>query len=84
MLRMKGIVKVADDPSRPVVLHGVRHVFHPPVRLPAWPDGEESTRLVFIVKDIERPMIEGLFKAFTDEIDGAGAFQTDKTLSLGG
>ena len=33
MLRMKGIVKLADDPDRPVVLHGVQHVFHPPVRL---------------------------------------------------
>jgi G3E family GTPase len=84
MLRMKGIVKVADDPLRPVVLHGVQHVFHPPARLPYWPDEDHRTRLVFIVKDIEKPMIEGLFKAFTDEIDGAGAFHTDRTLSLGG
>ena len=84
MLRMKGVVKVADDPTRPVVLHGVQHVFHPPVRLPHWPDGDERTRLVFIVRDIERPLIEDLFKAFTDEVAGAGAFHTDRTLSLGG
>jgi G3E family GTPase len=84
MLRMKGIVKVADDPSRPIVLHGVQHVFHPPVRLLGWPDGDHRTRLVFIVKDIEKPLIEDLFKAFTDEVSGAGAFHTDKTLSLGG
>ena len=83
MLRMKGIVKVADDPKRPIVLHGVQHIYHPPVRLPQWPDGDERTRLVFIVKDIEKRAIEELFKAFTDEIDGAGAFHTDKTLSLG-
>ncbi len=82
MLRMKGIVKLADDPSRPVVLHGVQHVFHPPVRLPAWPDGDERTRLVFIVKDIEKPMIEGLFRAFTDQITGGADAFTDKTLSL--
>ena len=82
MLRMKGIVKVADDPARPVVLHGVQHVFHPPVRLPAWPDGDERTRLVFIVKDIEKPMIEGLFRAFTDQITGGADAFTDKTLSL--
>lgn len=82
MLRMKGIVKVSDDPSRPVVLHGVQHVFHPPVRLPAWPDGDERTRLVFIVKDIEKPMIEGLFRAFTDQITGGADAFTDKTLSL--
>lgn len=82
MLRMKGIVKLADDPARPVVLHGVQHVFHPPVRLPAWPDGDERTRLVFIVKDIEKPMIEGLFRAFTDQITGGADAFTDKTLSL--
>jgi G3E family GTPase len=82
MLRMKGIVKVSDDPGRPVVLHGVQHVFHPPVRLPAWPDKDERTRLVFIFKDIEKPMIEGLFRAFTDQITGGAEAFTDKTLSL--
>ena len=82
LLRMKGIVKVSDDPLRPVVLHGVQHVFHPPVRLAAWPDGDERTRLVFIVKDIEKPMIEGLFRAFTEQISGGADAFTDKTLSL--
>jgi G3E family GTPase len=82
MLRMKGIVKVADDPARPVVLHGVQHVFHPPVRLESWPGDDERTRLVFIVKDIEKPMIEGLFRAFTDQITGGAAAFADKTLSL--
>ena len=82
MLRMKGIVKVADDPGRPIVLHGVQHIYHPPVRLAHWPDDDERTRMVFIVKDIEKRLIEDLFKAFTDEVSGAGAFHTDKTLSL--
>jgi G3E family GTPase len=82
MLRMKGIVKVADDPARPVVLHGVQHVFHPPVRLASWPDTDERTRLVFIVKDIEKQMIEGLFRAFTDQLTGGANAFTDKTLSL--
>ncbi len=82
MLRMKGIVKVSDDPLRPVILHGVQHVFHPPVRLETWPDGDERTRLVFIVKDIDKAMIEGLFRAFTDQVTGGAAAFTDKTLSL--
>jgi G3E family GTPase len=82
MLRMKGIVKVADDPGRPIVLHGVQHIYHPPVRLAHWPDDDDRTRLVFIVKDIEKRLIEDLFKAFTDEVSGTGAFHTDKTLSL--
>ena len=82
MLRMKAIVKVSDDPTRPVVLHGVQHVFHPPVRLAAWPDGDERTRLVFIVKDIDKATIENLFRAFTEQITGGAAAFTDKTLSL--
>lgn len=82
MLRMKGIVKVSDDPDRPVVLHGVQHVFHPPARLASWPDEDHRTRLVFIVKDIEKPMIEGLFRAFTDQLTGGADAFTDKTLSL--
>jgi G3E family GTPase len=81
LLRMKGIIKLNDDPQRPVVLHGVQHVLHPPVRLEGWPDGKEQTRLVFIVKDIEKAAIEELFRAFTDPITG-GASKTDKTLSL--
>jgi G3E family GTPase len=79
---MKGIVKVADHPERPVVLHGVQHLYHPPVRLPAWPDEDQRTRLVFIVKDIGREEIEGLFRAFTDRISGGPDAFTDKTLSL--
>jgi len=82
LLRMKGIVAVSDDPERPVVLHGVQHVFHPPVRLEKWPDADRRTRLVFIVKDIEKAMIEGLFRAFTDQVSGGAAAFADKTLAL--
>ena len=82
MLRMKAIVKVADDPEKPVVLHGVQHVFHPPVRLPSWPKGIAETKMVFIVKDIEKKDIEGLFRAFTDQLSGGADAFTDTTLSL--
>jgi G3E family GTPase len=82
MLRMKAIVKVDDQPEKPVVLHGVQHVFHPPARLAAWPDGDHATRMVFIVKDIEKEEIEKLFRAFTDRLTGAAEAFTDTTLSL--
>jgi G3E family GTPase len=65
LLRVKGIIALADDLARPVVVHGVQHVFHPPARLDAWPDGDHSTRIVFILKDMERGFIEGLWRAFT-------------------
>ncbi len=82
MLRMKAIVKVSDDLARPLVLHGVQHVFHPPVRLAAWPDDNHTTRMVFIVRDIEKAIIEDLFKAFTDQLSGGADAFMDKTLSL--
>jgi G3E family GTPase len=68
LLRLKGIVKVAEDEDRPVVIHGVQHVFHPPVVLERWPDGDRRTRVVFIVKDMDPAFIEGLWTAFA----GAG------------
>jgi G3E family GTPase len=52
LLRIKGILNVAGSPG-PVAIHGVQHLFHPPVELPAWPDGPRTTRLVFITRDIE-------------------------------
>lgn len=63
LLRVKGVVALADDPSRPVVIHGVQHVFHPPHRLAAWPDENKSTRIVFIVKDLDEKFVEGLYAA---------------------
>ncbi len=46
LLRIKGVIAMADDVSRPLVIHGVQHVFHPPVRLNAWPDQDRRTRIV--------------------------------------
>jgi G3E family GTPase len=57
LLRFKGLVQVTDEPERPLVLHGVQHVFHPPARLDRWPSADRRTRLVFIVRDIERETI---------------------------
>ncbi|HKS61697.1 MAG TPA: GTP-binding protein, partial [Xanthobacteraceae bacterium] len=57
-------VKIAETPDTPVVIHGVQHVFHPPVTLDAWPDADRRTRLVFIVNDIAPRTIEDLFNAF--------------------
>jgi G3E family GTPase len=68
LLRVKGIIKIAEEPTRPVVIHGVQHVFHPPVTLAAWPDADHRTRLVLIVRDIEPRVIEGLFAAFLGSV----------------
>jgi G3E family GTPase len=75
MLRVKGLIGLSDDPARPVVIHGVQHVFHPPVRLDGWPDGEQLTRIVFILRDLEPQHVQGLWSAFLGEpaIDKADA-----------
>ncbi len=58
LLRLKGVVNVAGE-NQPVVLHGVQHVFHPPAKLPRWPEGDSrQTRLVFIVRGIEKEAVE--------------------------
>jgi G3E family GTPase len=48
VLRLKAIVALSDRPDQPVVLHGVQHLFHPPVLLPEWPSEDRRTRMVFI------------------------------------
>jgi G3E family GTPase len=72
LLRVKGIVKIAEAPDQPVVIHGVQHVFHPPTSLPAWPDDDRRTRLVFITCDMDPGAIRDLFDAFL------GAGPTDR------
>jgi G3E family GTPase len=64
LLRVKGLVAIADDPGHPVVIHGVQHVFHVPAILPRWPDADRRSRLVFIVKDLDRSFVERLWNAF--------------------
>jgi G3E family GTPase len=64
LLRLKGVVKIAETPQTPLVVHAVQHLMHPLARLPAWPDGDTSTRMVFIVRDIDPRTIRELFDAF--------------------
>ncbi|WP_371347988.1 GTP-binding protein [Ancylobacter sp. IITR112] len=51
LLRMKGIVNIAGEEA-PLVVHAVRELLHPPVRLAAWPSEDHSTRLVVIARHI--------------------------------
>ena len=48
------------------MIHGVQHVMHPPVRLEAWPDADERTRIVLITRDLEPQAVSALFDAFLD------------------
>jgi G3E family GTPase len=57
LLRMKGLINVKGH-DRPVVIHAVQHLFHPPAMLDAWPDDDHRSRIVFITRDIDRATIE--------------------------
>jgi G3E family GTPase len=60
LLRVKGILNLIGE-STPVAIHGVHHVFHPPVLLDAWPDADHRSRIVFITRGIERADLEASF-----------------------
>jgi G3E family GTPase len=64
LLRLKGIVRLAEEPEQPVVLHAVQHVMHPPARLSAWPDQDRRSRLVCVTWNLEPSVVRGLFDAF--------------------
>ena len=64
LLRVKAIVALADRPEQPVVLHGVQHLFHPPVLLPSWPSEDRRTRIVFITRDMPQAQIDESLAAF--------------------
>lgn len=75
ILRVKGILNVEGHAS-PIVLHGVQHLFHPPVPLPTWPSEDHRSRIVFITRDVGRETIEATFGLFRQL---ASAHQEEKT-----
>ena len=48
LLRLKGVVEIAEQDD-PIVVHAVRHLFHPATTLPRRADDPRGTRLVLIV-----------------------------------
>jgi G3E family GTPase len=68
LLRLKGIVNIAESPDRPAVIHGVQHVFHPPAWLDGWPSADRHSRLVFIGRQIRQRWIEALILAIEAEV----------------
>jgi len=63
ILRVKGILNIAET-EHPVAIHGVQHLVHPPVHLTAWPDTDRRSRVIFIVRNLSREMVERSFQTF--------------------
>jgi G3E family GTPase len=64
VLRVKGILDL-EGQDRPVAIHGVQHVWHSPTLLSGWPEGEpRRSRIVFILRDLPRAVVEDGLAAF--------------------
>ena len=64
LLRVKGILNVAELKG-PIVIHGVQHIFHPPVMLKAWPGKDRRSRIVFITRGLDEAMLRDTLDLFT-------------------
>jgi G3E family GTPase len=69
ILRVKGILDISDVEG-PVILQGVQHIIHPPVHLPAWPDGDRASRIVFITDGIDPDLIRASLETFLSAAAG--------------
>ena len=58
LLRVKGLVNVAEEPNRPAVIQGAQHLLHNISWLDRWPDDDRRTRIVFITQNISRTAVE--------------------------
>ena len=61
LLRVKGVIQASDDP-RPIVIHGVQRMFHPPVRLHGW-RSQPGTSIVVIGEKAAAPAIAEIAEA---------------------
>ncbi len=87
LLRAKGFVATADDPSRPHLVHVVGARLHPGMRLDAWPDSDRTTRLVVILEGVPTDAVGELWQSFfgSPAIDrpDAAALMVDREAGAG-
>jgi G3E family GTPase len=65
LLRVKGIINIRECPGEPLVIHGVQHIFHPPVRMEGWPSDDHRTRIVMITRHWDESGIAAQFAELT-------------------
>lgn len=62
LLRVKGLVNVAEEPDKPAVIQGAQHILHTMTWLDRWPDNDHRTRVVFITQGVARQALEELIE----------------------
>jgi len=68
LLRLKGLIQIAECPDRPAVVHGVGHVIEPPAWLERWPSADRRSRLVLIGRKLQAAWVEALATALEAEV----------------
>ncbi len=62
LLRVKGLVNVADEPGRPAVIQGAQHLLHTMTWLDKWPDSDQRTRVVFITQGVAQDALKDMIE----------------------
>ena len=60
LLRVKGLLHIADEPGRPAVIQGAQHLLHTMSWLDRWPDGDHRSRIIFITQGIPRDSLRDI------------------------
>ncbi|MGH7042794.1 MAG: CobW family GTP-binding protein [Acetobacteraceae bacterium] len=75
LLRLKGLVEIAERPGRPLVLQAVQHSLAPPEWLDGWPPGwDGASRLVLIGDRLPPHFPARLLAAIEAEVAEAAVF----------
>lgn len=60
LLRVKGLINVAEDPGRPAVIQGAQQLLHNLTWLERWPDSDHRSKIVFITQGFDRAEVEDM------------------------
>jgi G3E family GTPase len=67
ILRIKAILNIRESET-PVILHGVQHLIHPPEHIDKWPDNDHNSKVIFILRKLNREDIERSLNTFLDRL----------------
>ncbi|MGB9114372.1 CobW family GTP-binding protein [Bradyrhizobium sp.] len=62
LLRVKGLVNVAEEPGKPAVIQGAQHLLHTMTWLEQWPDADHRTRVVFITQGVVQAALKDMIE----------------------
>jgi G3E family GTPase len=60
LLRVKGLINVAEELERPAVIQGAQHLLHNLTFLERWPDADRRSKIVFITQNFDRAEVEDM------------------------